>query len=71
MATSMENFGTLEYVLDKYSKTWTWKVTGERAVSMVSRLMPEAWYGESINEVIIPDNSENVKQIKNIIQNLI
>lgn len=66
MATSMENIGTLEYVLDKYSKTWTWKITGERAVSMVSRLMPEAWYGESINEVIVSDNPENVKQIKMI-----
>jgi SNF2 family DNA or RNA helicase len=64
MATSMENFGTLEYVLDKYSKTWSWKVTGERAVSMVSRLVPEAWYGENINEVIIPDSPESVKQIK-------
>ena len=60
----MENFGTLEYVLDKYSKIWSWKVTGERAVSMVSRLVPEAWYGENINEVIIPDSPESVKQIK-------
>ncbi len=60
----MENFGTLEYVLDKYSKIWSWKVTGERAVSMISRLVPEAWYGENINEVIIPDSSESVKQIK-------
>ena len=64
MATSMENFGTLEYVLDKYSKIWSWKVRGERAVSMVSRLVPEAWYGETINEVIIPDSTESVKQIK-------
>ena len=60
----MENFGTLDYVLDKYSKIWSWKVTGERAVSMISRLVPEAWYGENINEVIIPDSSESVKQIK-------
>ena len=64
MATSMENFGTLEYVLDKYSKIWSWKVRGERAVSMVSRLVSEAWYGETINEVIIPDSTESVKQIK-------
>jgi len=64
MATSMENFGTLEYVLDKYSKTWSWKITGQRAVSMISRLVPEAWYGENINEVIIPDSMESVKQIK-------
>jgi SNF2 family DNA or RNA helicase len=60
----MENFGTLEYVLDKYSKTWSWKITGQRAVSMISRLVPEAWYGENINEVIIPDSMESVKQIK-------
>ena len=64
MATTVENFGTLEYVLDKYSKIWSWKITGDRAVSMISRLVPEAWYGENINEVIIPDSSENVKQIK-------
>ena len=60
----MENFGTLEYVLDKYSKIWSWKVTGDRAVSMISRLVPEAWYGENIDEVIIPDSPESVKQIK-------
>src|SRR3990167_3200958 len=64
MATSMENFGTLEYVLDKYSKIWSWKITGQRAVSMISRLVPEAWYGENIDEVIIPDSIESVKQIK-------
>jgi SNF2 family DNA or RNA helicase len=64
MATSMENFGTLEYVLDKYSKIWSWKITGERAVSMISRLVPEAWYGENIDEVIIPDSLESVTQIK-------
>jgi SNF2 family DNA or RNA helicase len=64
MATSMENFGTLEYVLDKYSKIWSWKITGQRAVSMISRLVPEAWYVENIDEVIIPDSVESVKQIK-------
>ena len=64
METSMENIGTLEYVLDKYSKIWSWKVTGERAVSMISRLVPEAWYGENVNEVIIPDSTESIKQIK-------
>ena len=60
----MENIGTLEYVLDKYSKIWSWKITGDRAVSMISRLVPEAWYGENVNEVIVPDSTENVKQIK-------
>jgi len=47
----MENIGTLEYVLDKYSKIWSWKVTGDRAVSMISRLVTEAWYGEDIDEI--------------------
>ena len=60
----MENIGTLEYVLDKYSKIWSWKVTGDRAVSMISRLVTEAWYGENINEIIIPDTIETVKQLK-------
>ena len=64
METSLENIGTLEYVLDKYSKIWSWKVTGDRAVSMISRLVTEAWYGENINEIIIPDNIETVKQLK-------
>ena len=63
----MENIGTLEYVLDKYSKIWSWKITGDRAVSMISRLVPEAWYGENVNEVIIPDSTESVKQIKLIL----
>jgi SNF2 family DNA or RNA helicase len=64
METSMETIGTLEYVLDKYSKIWCWKITGDRAVSMISRLVPEAWYGETANEVIVTDNTESVKQIK-------
>ncbi len=64
METSLENFGTLEYVLDKYSKIWSWKITGDRAVNMISRLVPEAWYGENENEVIVHDSTESVKQIK-------
>jgi len=64
METSLETIGTLEYVLDKYSKIWSWKVSGDRAVKMISRLVPEAWYGENVNEVIIPDSTENIKQIK-------
>ena len=59
-----KTFGTLEYVLDKYSRTWSWKVTGARAVTMVSRLIPQSWYGEGPNEAIIPDNSQNVQQIQ-------
>jgi SNF2 family DNA or RNA helicase len=64
METSLENFGTLEYVLDKYSKIWCWKVTGDRAVDMISRLSPEAWYGENEHEVIIVDSIESIKQLK-------
>ena len=60
----MKNFGTLEYVLDKYSQTWSWKITGPRAVNMVSHLIPKAWYGDGPHEAIVPDSSENVKQIK-------
>ncbi len=59
-----KNFGTLEYVLDKYSRTWSWKVTGSRAVTMISRLIPQSWYGEGPNEAIIPDNFQNVQQIQ-------
>ena len=64
MATSLENFGTLAYVLDKYSKIWCWKVTGKHAVEMISKLTPEAWYGENENEVIIADSTESLKNLK-------
>ena len=67
METSLENIGTLEFVLDKYSKIWSWKITGDRAVNLITRLVSEAWYGENVNEVIIPDTTENVKQIKLIL----
>ena len=60
----MKNFGTLEYVLDKYSQSWSWKITGARAVNMVSRLIPQSWYGDGPDEAIVPDNSQNVQQIK-------
>ncbi|MFB5597641.1 MAG: DEAD/DEAH box helicase [Nitrosopumilaceae archaeon] len=60
----MKNFGTLEYVLDKYSQTWSWKITGSRAVNMVSRLVSQSWYGDGPNEAIIPDSTENIQQIK-------
>ncbi len=50
METSLETIGTLEYVLDKYSKIWSWKISGNRAVSMISRLVPEAWYGEKFGQ---------------------
>ncbi len=60
----MKQFGTLEYVLDKYSRTWSWKVTGPRAVTMVSKLIQQSWYGDGPHEAIIPDSHQNVKQIK-------
>ena len=59
-----KNFGTLEYGLDKYSRTWSWKVTGSRAVTMISRLIPQSWYGEGPNEAIFPDNFQNVQRIQ-------
>jgi SWI/SNF-related matrix-associated actin-dependent regulator of chromatin subfamily A-like protein 1 len=66
--SKVKNFGTLEYVLDKYSKTWSWKVTGNRAVTMVSRLIPQSWYGEGPNEAIIPDSTQNIQQIQWILE---
>ena len=66
MEASLESIGTLEYVLDSYSKAWTWKVTGDRAVGMISQLVPNAWYGKNASEVIIPDTVESVRQIKMI-----
>ena len=64
----MKTFGTLEYAIDNYSGSWTWKITGVRAVMMVSKLIPELWYGNGPNEVIIPDNEKNVKQISLILE---
>ncbi len=60
----MTNFGTLEYVMDKFSGTWSWKITGERAVAMVSRIIPHAWYGDHEFEAIVPDDPKNLQQIK-------
>lgn len=60
----MTQFGTLEYVLDKYSHAWSWKVTGPRAVTMVSKLIQQSWYGDGPHEAIIPDSHQNVQQIK-------
>jgi len=64
----MKTFGTLEYAIDKYSGSWAWKITGVRAVMMVSKLIPKLWYGSGPNEVIIPDNEKNVKQIRLILE---
>jgi hypothetical protein len=35
---------------------------------MVSKLIPELWYGNGPNEVIIPDTEKNVKQIRLILE---
>lgn len=64
----MKEFGTLEYVLDTYSKNWTWKLTGSRAVSMVARVIPQAWYGDGPEEAIVPDTEHNVQKIKWIME---
>jgi len=64
MATSLENFGTLEYVQDKYSKLWCWKITGDLAIDKISTLSSKAWYGENEHEVIIEDSTESIKQLK-------
>ena len=64
MATSLENYGTLEYVQDKYSKLWCWKITGDLAIDKISTLSSKAWYGENENEVIIEDSTESIKQLK-------
>jgi len=64
----MKTFGTLEYAIDKYSGSWTWKITGVRAVMMISKLIPEMWYGKGPNEVIIPDTEKNVNQIRLILE---
>ena len=64
----MKNFGTLEYVLDKYSQTWSWKVTGQRAVTMISKVIPQSWYGDGLHEAIIPDSQRNVQHIKWILE---
>jgi len=57
-------FGTLEYVLDKYSGKWSWKITGQRAVLMVSQVVSDAWYGDGPDVAIIPDTRQNVQKIK-------
>ena len=64
----MKEFGTLEYVLDNYSKNWTWKLTGLRAVSMVARVIPQAWYGDGPEEAMVPDTVQNVEKIKWIME---
>ncbi len=54
----------MEYVMDRYSQSWSWKITGERAVNMVSHLMPHSWCGDGPDEAIVPDNTQNVRHIQ-------
>ena len=63
----MEKFGTLEFVLDRYSGTWCWKISGNRAVNMASKLIPRGWYGDKPDEVIVSDNDENIKKLLMIV----
>ena len=51
-------------VLDRYSGTWCWKISGSRAVNMAAKLIPRAWYGDKPDEAIVSDNDENVKHLK-------
>lgn len=64
MTTEIGYFGSLEYVLDRYSKSWCWKITGTRAVDMVSKLFSKSWYGDGSDVVIVPDTPENINHIK-------
>ena len=54
----------MEYVQDKYSKLWCWKITGKLAIDKISSLSSKAWYGENENEVIIEDSTDSIKQLK-------
>lgn len=63
---TMTSFGTLEYVFDDYSKKKCWKVTGTRAIQMISGVIDQSWYGSGDDEVIIPDSTDNVRRIQQI-----
>lgn len=64
----MTHPGILEYVMDKYSNAWSWKLTGSRAIGMVSQMIPQSWYGDGPNEVIVPDIPENIPRIQHIME---
>ena len=63
MTVTADAFGSLDFVLDKFSGTWSWKISGSRAVNMISGLVPEAWYGDNVDEAIIPDRPEYIEKI--------
>ena len=58
------DFGTIEYVMDRYSQAWSWKITGSKAISMVSKMIAQSWYGDGVGEVIVPDNVQNIQQLQ-------
>ena len=64
MSASGNVFGSLDYVLDRFSNTWSWRISGHRAVDMVSGLVPEIWYGERTDEAIIPDRPECIEKLR-------
>lgn len=64
----MRDFGTLEYVRDRYSQSWSWKVTGPRAVRMISQLVPQSWCGDGPDEAIVPDDAGSVRHLKWMIE---
>lgn len=68
MLASGSGFGSLAYVLDRFSNAWSWRVKGHRAVDMVSGLVPEVWYGERTDEAIIPDRPECVEKLRWVLE---
>ena len=64
----MRDFGTLEYVMDRYSQSWSWKVTGPRAVRMISQLVPQSWCGDGPDEAIVPDDAGSIRHLKWMIE---
>ena len=50
--------------MDRYSQAWSWKITGSKAISMVSKMIAQSWYGDGVGEVIVPDNVQNIQQLQ-------
>ena len=68
MSASGSGFGSLDYVLDRFSNAWSWRVKGHRAVDMVSGLVPEVWCGEKTDEAIVPDRPECVEKLRWVLE---
>lgn len=54
--------------MDRYSQSWSWKITGPLAMDAVSRMVTQSWCGDGPDEVIIPDNAESVESIKQMLE---